>query len=216
MASHPYYPQTLILLHYVPPTGSLLYTLGITLGGIGSVILLGGLLAKRRGITFVQQVTFTWFVLCGFLHSTLELYFVLHHDSLAADNTILGLVWKEYAKSDSRYLSSDTFLWCTETFTVFIIGPLCWYTSYLTYQQKPTCHLYTVLTSTCHLITCTLYFTTSLLDGSPDCIPNVLYFWVYFVGFNLPWIIIPFYLVYNNMKYLEAILNTKVKSLKKL
>ncbi|KAK9720258.1 hypothetical protein K7432_004275 [Basidiobolus ranarum] len=213
---HPYYPPTLHLPQYIPPTHPLTYTLGITLGTITLVIVLGGWLGKRKGLPLSKQTTFTWFVLCGFLHSTLELYFILNHRTLASDNSILGHVWKEYAKSDSRYLSSDTFLWCTEALTVYLIGPLCWYTSYLTYKQTLTHHLYVVLTSTCHLITCSLYFSTSLLEGSPECIPETQYFWIYFIGFNLPWILIPGLLIFFNLTSLNQILNFKVKNFKSL
>jgi hypothetical protein len=45
-------------------------------------------------------------------------YFVINHMSLASSQTLLGQVWKEYALSDSRYLTADPFTLCVEAITV--------------------------------------------------------------------------------------------------
>ncbi|KAK7726520.1 hypothetical protein SLS63_007681 [Diaporthe eres] len=45
-------------------------------------------------------------------------YFVLNHANLAASNDLFAQLWKEYALSDSRYLTSDPFMICVETITV--------------------------------------------------------------------------------------------------
>lgn len=42
----------------------------------------------------------------------------------------LGQGWKEYSKSDSRYLTMDLFLVCMETVTAFAWGPLCLVTTW--------------------------------------------------------------------------------------
>jgi hypothetical protein len=43
---------------------------------------------------------------------------VLHHDHIAGAGDVLAQLWKEYALSDSRYLSSDPLVLCMETCTV--------------------------------------------------------------------------------------------------
>ena len=45
-------------------------------------------------------------------------YFVLNHPSLAGQQTLFAQLWKEYALSDSRYLTSDPFMISVETITV--------------------------------------------------------------------------------------------------
>lgn len=46
-----------------------------------------------------------------------------------------------------------------------------------------------------HLYGVTLYYATSLTEtyftGRAHSRPEFLYFWVYYVGFNLPWVIVP-------------------------
>jgi cholestenol delta-isomerase len=43
---------------------------------------------------------------------------VLHHDRLASSQAFLAQLWKEYALSDSRYLTSDPLVLCMEACTV--------------------------------------------------------------------------------------------------
>ena len=45
-------------------------------------------------------------------------YFIFYHEDLAAHRSLFGQLWKEYALSDSRYLTSDPFMLCVEGFTV--------------------------------------------------------------------------------------------------
>src|ERR1700709_1089432 len=61
-------------------------------------------------------------------------YFSLNHTQMAPAQDLFGQLWKEYALSDSRYLTSDPFVLCMETVTaVRYPGPLlckintdCW------------------------------------------------------------------------------------------
>lgn len=53
-----------------------------------------------------------------FLHAFFEGYFVLYHSSLAGSQSLFAQLWKEYALSDSRYMTSDPFMLCIETITV--------------------------------------------------------------------------------------------------
>lgn len=45
-------------------------------------------------------------------------YYIIHHRDLAGHQSLFGQLWKEYALSDSRYLTSDPFMLCVETITV--------------------------------------------------------------------------------------------------
>lgn len=45
-------------------------------------------------------------------------YFVYNHEGLAGSRDLFAQLWKEYALSDSRYLTSDPFMLCVETITV--------------------------------------------------------------------------------------------------
>lgn len=56
-------------------------------------------------------------------------YYVLNHASLPSSQSLFAQLWKEYALSDSRYLTSDPFMLCIETLTVVIFLPLSPFTN---------------------------------------------------------------------------------------
>lgn len=43
---------------------------------------------------------------------------MIHHEQMASAQDFFGQMWKEYALSDSRYMTSDTLVLCMETMTV--------------------------------------------------------------------------------------------------
>jgi hypothetical protein len=43
---------------------------------------------------------------------------MIHHEHMASAQDLFGQLWKEYALSDSRYMTSDTLVLCMETMTV--------------------------------------------------------------------------------------------------
>jgi cholestenol delta-isomerase len=53
----------------------------------------------------------------GSIHLFFEGYFSLNHTRMGPAQDLFGQLWKEYALSDSRYLTSDAFVLCMETVT---------------------------------------------------------------------------------------------------
>lgn len=53
-----------------------------------------------------------------------------------------------------------------------------------------------IIVCTAHLFSVSLYYSTSLTEtyftGRSDSRPEPLYFWVYYIAFNLPWVVVPF------------------------
>jgi cholestenol delta-isomerase len=56
-------------------------------------------------------------VAAGAIHLFFEGYFSVNHQQMAPAQDLFGQLWKEYALSDSRYLTSDPFVLCMETVT---------------------------------------------------------------------------------------------------
>lgn len=54
----------------------------------------------------------------GILHCFFEGYFVINHNHMGPSQDLFGQLWKEYAKSDSRYLIVDPFVLSIEAVTV--------------------------------------------------------------------------------------------------
>lgn len=136
-SSHPYYPVDAQIPWYSPNESSLL-TILVAAGATSAALLgttLAGIRISRPGLSKADQIAVLWFVLCtafyfhpektrlmdsiaGSLHCFFEGYFVLHHDRMGSAQDLLGQLWKEYALSDSRYMTSDTLVLCMETITV--------------------------------------------------------------------------------------------------
>ena len=53
----------------------------------------------------------------AFLHCCFEAYFVRNHATIAGSQELFAQIWKEYAKSDFRYVTSDPFMVCVELLT---------------------------------------------------------------------------------------------------
>ena len=57
----------------------------------------------------------------GTIHTFFEGYFAYNGGHMAGASDLFGQLWKEYAKSDSRYLTWDPFTLCMETVTAVCI-----------------------------------------------------------------------------------------------
>jgi cholestenol Delta-isomerase len=55
--------------------------------------------------------------IAGSLHVFFEGYFVYNHARMSIMQDFFGQLWKEYALSDSRYMSSDPIVLCMESLT---------------------------------------------------------------------------------------------------
>ncbi|KAJ1959465.1 hypothetical protein GGI12_004323 [Dipsacomyces acuminosporus] len=136
-----------------------------------------------------------WFVLCGALHCGFELYYVLHFTTINASTDILASLWKEYAKSDSRYLAQVPLVLILECITVFFVGPMCWLTVHGIYARSALRHVSQLVVCVLHLYSVALYYGTELIAPESNCRPEPLYYYGYFVAMNAPWVLVPLYLL---------------------
>lgn len=131
----------------------------------------------------------------GCLHVFFEGYFVSNHQQIARAQDLFGQLWKEYALSDSRYLTSDTFVLSAEILSVSVLGGLAWLMVYLIGVSSPYRHPVQMVICVGHIYSDLLYYTTALVDqyrrGIEYCAPDPYYFWAYFFGMNFIWIVVP-------------------------
>ena len=197
VVSHPYYPLATKMHDYVEndqPVWRVVVTFASTL----AVVLGTTWIAIHRwrpAITTRDRVIVLWFTLAGCLHTLFEGYFVYNHDRLPGRLDTVGQLWKEYALSDSRYLTGDTFVLAIETITVLLWGPLSFFTAYLVAASRPLRHVFQIIVSVAHIYGCGLYFATATVDsylrGIEHSRPEFLYLWVYYFGLNVIFIVIP-------------------------
>jgi len=114
---------------------------------------------------------------------------------MACKTDLLGQAWKEYSKSDSRYLTADPTVVIVESITAWAWGPLCLLTAYLILSHSPFRHPTQTLTSGGQFYGVVLYYLTNIMDyhysGISYSRPEGFYYYAYFVGLNAPWAIVP-------------------------
>ncbi|RYP17502.1 hypothetical protein DL765_004466 [Monosporascus sp. GIB2] len=187
--THPYYPEGVSIPEYAPnelPVPVLIAALG---GMLGFALLGSSIVALRvnPALTKSNLAVFCWFMLW---------YFVLNHATLASSQSLFAQLWKEYALSDSRYLTSDFFMLSVESITALLWAPLCFLCALTTaLPRSPLRHPLRIAACMAHLYGVALYYATSLCElhyaGRSHSRPEPLYFWGYYVGFNLPWVVVP-------------------------
>ncbi|CAN8096462.1 unnamed protein product [Discula destructiva] len=196
-APHPYYPEDAYIANYVPNTSSLSELIVPPIGILSITIVTALWLAKRFNtrLKLADSLVLAWFVLCGLLHCVFEGYFLYKHATLASSQDLLAQLWKEYALSDSRYLTSDPFMLCVEAITVAVWGPLSFATALSIARTGSLRHVLQIIVSVAHLYGVALYYLTCFfqekLNGVMYSRPEFQYFWVYFLGFNSPWVVVP-------------------------
>jgi cholestenol delta-isomerase len=108
---------------------------------------------------------------------------------------LFGQLWKEYSKSDTRYLTRDSFVVCMETVTAAAWGPLSFLIGWLVITDSPFRHPLQIIVSLGQMYGDVLYYATFFFDesvyGAVYCRPEAVYFWAYFVMMNGFWIVIP-------------------------
>ncbi|KAE8362281.1 Emopamil-binding protein [Aspergillus caelatus] len=203
---HPYYPTDASITGYAPNEFSLLKLLSTA--SIGTTTLLGAIFVListlRPRLSKADRIAILWFFLSGTMHCMFEGYFMLNHNRMASAQDFFGQLWKEYALSDSRYMTADTMVLCMETITVLVWGPLCLLVAHTIFTQSSLRHPLQLTVCLSHLYGDSLYYATSLYDHyvheRPYCRPEPFYFWVYYFFMNFIWIVVPLYYFVQSVK----------------
>ncbi|KAJ0108690.1 hypothetical protein J7T55_015124 [Diaporthe amygdali] len=152
--------------HYIPNASSLNELLVRFVSLLGITISTALWLATRfkSHMRPFDKIVLGWFVLCGSLHCFFEGYFVINHTKLASLQDLFAQLWKEYALSDSRYLTSDPFMICVETITATVWGPLCFATAVSIVRGGSLRYPLQIVVNVAHLYGVALYYSTCYVN----------------------------------------------------
>ncbi|KAI9887509.1 MAG: hypothetical protein M1823_000688 [Watsoniomyces obsoletus] len=196
-AAHPYYPLEAEIVGYLANEYSTPMLLALFVAGCAVIIGVTSLMVNGRNpnLPTAEKATIMWFVICGFIHFFFEGYFALNHTRMGPAQNLFGQLWKEYAKSDSRYLTSDPFVLCMESLTAICWGPLGFVVAWMITTSNPLRHPLQIIISLGQIYGDVLYYATSVFDlyykGLAYSRPEFYYFWGYFFLVNFIWIVIP-------------------------
>lgn len=137
---------------------------------------------------------------------------------MAGSQSLFAQLWKEYALSDSRYMTSDPFMLCIESLTVvrtlrtnfqghallsltlltakqLLWAPLCFAIVICIIRRDRLRYPLQIVMCVGHLFGVALYYGTCFFEyryrNVSHSRPEFLYYWVYYVGFNFPWVVVP-------------------------
>ena len=108
---------------------------------------------------------------------------------------IFAQFWKEYAMSDSRYLTSDAFTICMEAVTAVCWGPMCYVVALYIAQAHPLRYPLQLIVCLGEIYGDILYYATAMFDLYHHNVqysrPEAYYFWFYYFFMNFIWIVFP-------------------------
>ncbi|KAK0386242.1 hypothetical protein NLU13_6079 [Sarocladium strictum] len=204
--AHPYSPQSAVIPGWIPNETPILHLAAEFAALAGGAVILALLFARQcpswHGLRSIDVFAVAWFALCGFLHCFFEGYFVHHQGRLAGMQTLFAQLWKYYSLADSRYITLDNFTVVIEFLTALIWGPLSWLTVYSITARSPSRHILQIIMCVAHIYGVVLYFGTEYrnekLTGDSASLPDFLFYWVYYVGFNIVWAFVPAWLLWDS------------------
>ncbi|XP_054752120.1 3-beta-hydroxysteroid-Delta(8),Delta(7)-isomerase-like [Lytechinus pictus] len=207
--NHPFNPPSLFVKDYIPNSMTTGTILSIALPGFAIILITVWLMTAKdfhgRPIPVGQRAMLAWFGLCGMIHCILEGYFSVFYQTIPSKTDFLGQIWKEYGKGDSRYVIGDNCTVCVESVTAWLEGPACFLIILAYLRRSPSRYLLQLLVSTGQLYGTIIFFMTEYRDGLAHCkYGDPLYFWVYFISFNVPWVIIPIINIIHCFGHLSA------------
>lgn len=196
-ALHPYFPVDAEIVGYAANEWSVPALLGVFFGACTALFAATYTVANSVNpkLHKAELLTTMWFVLSGAIHMLFEGYYAINYATLGSKQTLIGQMWKEYAFSDSRYLTNNSFVLCMETLTAVCWGPGCMIVATLIILRHPLRFPLQCVVSSGQFYGDTLYYATSFFDhytmGVSYSRPEAFYFWFYFIFMNLFWIVIP-------------------------
>jgi len=196
-AIHPFFPVGVEIVNFIANDLTVIQLLAAFGTGCALILTTTWLLTTRLAprLKTMDKMAVLWFCLTGCIHLFFEGYFSYNHTRMGGALDLFGQLWKEYALSDSRYLTSDPFVLCMETITAAFWGPLSFLMMYFIIKSHPCRYPLQAIVSLGQVYGDVLYYATNLFDhyykSLSYCRPEAYYYWFYFVFMNAIWIVIP-------------------------
>ena len=196
-ALHPYYPLDAEIANYVANTWSVPALLGVFFSACGVLFASTYFVARsvQPRLTRGELLTIMWFVLSGAIHLLFEGYYARNYATMGGSQHLMGQMWKEYAYSDSRYLTNNSFVLCMETVTAAFWGPGCMITAAMIVLRHPLRYSVQLIVSLGQFYGVVLYYATCEFDNAVNGVvisrPEPFYYWFYYFTMNFFWFVIP-------------------------
>ncbi|XP_074586135.1 putative 3-beta-hydroxysteroid-Delta(8),Delta(7)-isomerase [Curcuma longa] len=209
--AHPYVPKDLKLPGYVP---CFLSQKDIVVPYLATSLLLVSFIwifSGRSKLTKTDRLLMCWWAFTGLTHIILEGYFAFSPEFYKEKTPhYLAEVWKEYSKGDSRYVGRDAGIVSVEGITAVLEGPASLIAVYAIATRKPYSYILQFAVCIGQLYGCLVYFITAFLEGDNFAM-SPFYYWVYYIGANGWWVVIPLLIANRSWKKITAAIQAEKK-----
>lgn len=145
-----------------------------------------------------------WWAFTGLTHILLAGAFLLAPGFFSRESpNYFDELFKEFSKGDSRYAARDTAILALEVVTIGFKGPASLLAVYAIASRKSYSHILQFAVSLSQLYGCLFYFVTAYLAGF-NFWASPFYFWAYFVGANISWVVVPTLVAARSWKKISA------------
>ncbi|KAG6471964.1 hypothetical protein ZIOFF_069419 [Zingiber officinale] len=153
-----------------------------------------------------------WWAFTGLTHIILEGYFAFSPEFYKKKTPhYLAEVWKEYSKGDSRYVGRDAGIVTVEGITAVLEGSSTFeFNRYAIATRKPYSYILQFAVCLGQLYGCLVYFITAFLEGD-NFATSPFYYWVYYIGANGWWVVIPLLIANRSWKKITAAIQAEKK-----
>ncbi|KAF8724002.1 hypothetical protein HU200_021008 [Digitaria exilis] len=213
---HPYSPAELDLPGFVPQRLSQVEVVAPFVGTSLLLVLSVWLISGRcRGgrLSKTDRLAMCWWAFIGVTHIVFVGPLVFTPDFVSKKNpNYFDDLFKEFSKGDSRYAARNTAVLAYEAIMVGLIGPAALLAVYASASMKSYSHILEFAIGLVQVYGILFYFVTAYLAGF-NFWASSFYFWVYFIGANSPWVVMPLFIVTRSWKKIsEAFGAKKVKA----
>ncbi|KAF5023390.1 hypothetical protein F66182_4547 [Fusarium sp. NRRL 66182] len=203
---HPFFPLDVLLPDYAANTMDARALVGTFAAGTVAIWTVTNLViqATRPTMSKGDRAATMWFVLCGCIHLFFEGYYVVNFTTISGKLHLFAQLWKEYALSDSRYMTQDGFMVIMEGITAFLWGPMSFICAWFIIKQHPLRFPLQLIVSVGQIYGDILYYGicyfNEIIHDIVYCRPERFYFYMYYVLCNAFWILFPGMLVWQSIK----------------
>ncbi|KAG2386704.1 hypothetical protein C9374_002448 [Naegleria lovaniensis] len=176
--------------------------------------------SSKFSFSWADKIIFVWLFIDLIVHGVLEssfVYFSLTTTVAKAQpqstlGKMLHWVWLEYGKNaDAKWLVLDPCVVSVELLTCTVDTLLCAIVMYTMWTNKPSRHFWQIVLCVCELYGDWMTFVPAILEGGHNLNMDPYFFWLYTVGSNGVWVIMPLLLLYQSYGHLMSAFKAKQK-----
>jgi len=160
-----------------------------------------------KGSPGLDRVVQTWMVWVILIHMSMDIPFtIISLTGTVKDSTsFFALQWKEYGKTDTRWLVSDPTIVSQDVIHILVITPLCMLLVHAIHKRQTYRHWLQTIIGTASVYAGFMTFGPEIFSGCPHIVTdNPFNLYVYVVFFNGLFVAMSLLLIHQSWTYMTS------------